>query len=228
MGRSSASRWSRTRPRSSGHSSSATSTARRTPTASPGVEETTYTAATDASAGALRNDAETTANIRILDPAIVSPSFGQLEQFKQYYLFPSDLDVDRYTIDGETQDAVVAVRELNQDGLGAGTTWYNHTVVYTHGYGLVAAYGNQRSTDGQPVFLECGIPSTGALGDFEPRVYFGENSPTYSIVGGPESSDPIELDYPSGGGTGDRQTTTRSPATAGRSSATCSTGSSTR
>ena len=170
-----------------------------------GVEETTYEASTEATAGQLRNDAETTANIRILDPAIVSPSFGQLEQFKQYYLFSNDLDVDRYNIDGKTTDAVVAVRELNQEGLGAGTTWYNRTVVYTHGYGLVAAYGNQRSADGQPVFIEGGIPSTGSLGDFEPRVYFGENSPTYSIVGAPKASDPIELDYPSGGGTGDSQ-----------------------
>ena len=80
--------------------------------------------------------------------------------------------------------------------------WYNDTVVYTHGYGVVAAYGNQRASDGQPVFLESGIPGTGVLGDsvgeFEPRVYFGENSPAYSIVGAPEGSEPVELDYPAG------------------------------
>lgn len=163
------------------------------------VEEVPYSATTDAEPGALREDAETTANIRIIDPALVQKSFAQLEQFKQYYQFAKHLDVDRYDIDGKTQDTVIAVRELNQAGLGDSQTWYNNTVVYTHGYGLVAAYGNQRAADGQPVFLESGIPSVGDLGEFEPRVYFGEGSPEYSIVGAPEGSKAIELDYPSGG-----------------------------
>jgi uncharacterized membrane protein (UPF0182 family) len=162
-----------------------------------GVEETSYDATTTAEQGALRNDAATTANIRILDPALVTRSFQQLQQFRQYYQFPPHLDVDRYEIDGQVQDAVVTVRDIDIDALGASATWYNQTVVYTHGYGVVAAYGNQRSADGQPVFLESGIPSVGELGDFEPRIYFGETSPPYSIVGGPDGSN-VELDYPSG------------------------------
>jgi uncharacterized membrane protein (UPF0182 family) len=163
-----------------------------------GVEEEEYAATTDATPGALRQDAETTANIRIIDPSLVSASVAQLEQFKQFYSFDKQLDVDRYNIDGKTQDAVVAVRELNVAGLDNSQSWINNTVVYTHGYGLVAAYGNQRSASGEPVFLESGIPTTGALGDFEPRVYFGEQSPDYSIVGAPKGADPVELDYPSG------------------------------
>ncbi|PSL39889.1 hypothetical protein CLV49_3544 [Labedella gwakjiensis] len=162
------------------------------------VEEVAYSATTEASQGALRSDAETTASIRIIDPAIVSPAVTQLERFKTYYGFNSELDVDRYDIDGESQDTVIAVRELRQSGLGDGSSWYNNTVVYTHGYGVVAAYGNQRSSDGQPVFFESGIPTSGELGDYEPRIYFGEQSPQYSIVGAPEGSDPRELDYPSG------------------------------
>ena len=157
-----------------------------------------YNATTDTTAGALREDAETTANIRIIDPALVSDSFAQLERFKQYYQFVDHLDVDRYVIDGETQDTVLAVRELDQAGLGDSRSWYNDTLVYTHGYGLVAAYGNQRTSDGQPVFLESGIPNNGSLGDFQPRIYFGEESPAYSIVGAPAGDKAIELDYPSG------------------------------
>jgi uncharacterized membrane protein (UPF0182 family) len=163
------------------------------------VAVTPYNASTDTSPGALRADAETTASIRIIDPMLVSSSFAQLEQFKQYYKFLPELDVDRYTVEGKTQDSVVAVRELNQAGVGTSQSWYNNTLVYTHGYGLVAAFGTERSTDGQPVFLEAGIPSTGALGNFEPRIYFGENSPTYSIVGGTSSTKAVELDYPSAG-----------------------------
>ncbi|MGW9166589.1 UPF0182 family membrane protein [Agromyces sp. NPDC055658] len=163
------------------------------------VEEIPFEAKTDAEPGALRSDAETTANIRLMDPLVISPAFEQLEQFRQYYQFPKQLDVDRYDIDGETQDTVVAVRDVKLSGLGDAETWFNSHLVYTHGYGLVAAAGNQRSVDGQPVFIQSGIPQSGTLGDFEPRVYFGEGSPQYSIVGGPKGSDPIELDYPAGG-----------------------------
>ncbi|WP_204162405.1 UPF0182 family membrane protein [Rathayibacter sp. VKM Ac-2754] len=164
------------------------------------VQVIPYDATTDAEPGALRSDAETTANIRILDPAVVTDAFSQLQQFRQYYSFGDQqnaLDVDRYSIDGATQDAVVGVRELNLAGLGTNQTWYNQTLVYTHGYGLVAAYGNQRSADGEPVFIESQVPTVGELGDYEPRIYFGENSPAYSIVGG-EGDRNIELDYPSG------------------------------
>ncbi|WP_349901686.1 UPF0182 family membrane protein [Parafrigoribacterium humi] len=173
-----------------------------------GVQEEPYTATSDAEPGALRNDAETTANIRILDPALVSDTFAQLEQIKQYYRFPSSLDVDRYTIDGKTQDTVIAVRELDQKQLGDANSWYNNTVVYTHGYGVVAAYGNQRSSEGFPVFLESGIPVKGKLGKFEPRIYFGENSPGYSIVGAPKGAPKIEFDYPAGDKQSNKNATT--------------------
>ncbi|QAB17579.1 UPF0182 family protein [Leucobacter muris] len=156
------------------------------------VEVERYDAVTDAEPGALRNDAVTTANIRIIDPEIVSPTFAQLEQIRQYYKFPTTLSVDRYEIEGQVEDTVSAIRDIDisdQDG------WYNRTLVYTHGYGLVAAFGNQRSPGGEPVFLENGIPTSGKLGKFEPRVYFGMNSPEYSIVGG-ERDRAIELDFP--------------------------------
>ncbi|MBP1324821.1 uncharacterized membrane protein (UPF0182 family) [Leucobacter exalbidus] len=156
------------------------------------VKTERYDAVTDAEPGALRNDAATTANIRIIDPEVVSPTFAQLEQIKQYYQFPKSLNVDRYEIDGKIEDTVSAIRDID---IRDQTGWYNRTLVYTHGYGLVAAYGNQRSAGGEPVFLESGIPSSGKLGKFEPRVYFGLNSPAYSIVGG-ERKKSIELDFP--------------------------------
>lgn len=161
------------------------------------VEQIPYNATTTAQEGALRSDAQTTANIRIIDPRVVSPTFGQFQQFKQYYRFPTYLDVDRYTIDGTSQDAVVAVRELDQAGL-TNPSAYNNTFVYTHGYGLVAAYGNRRTTDGAPSFFEGSIPTSGSLNVTQPGVYFGENSPVFSIVGAPEGAKPIELDYVSG------------------------------
>ncbi|GAB2453243.1 UPF0182 family protein [Xylanimonas ulmi] len=181
-----------------------------------------YDAATTAEAGALRQDAETTASIRLLDPQIVSPSFRQLQQNKQYYNFTDNLAVDRYEIDGESRDTVIAVRELNLAGLGASQrNWVNDHTVFTHGYGVVAAYGNQTGPDGRPAFFEGGIPTQGSLTDsqeYEPRIYFSPQTTTYSIVGAPEGANAWELDYQADDDQGGGQVNTTFPtsqATAG-------------
>ncbi|WP_104109262.1 MULTISPECIES: UPF0182 family protein [unclassified Arthrobacter] len=167
-----------------------------------GMEVTPYNASTTATAGALRQDADTAANIRLLDPNLMSSTFAQLEQYRPYYKFPKTLNVDRYTIDGKVQDAVIAVRELNPDGISSTQqSWYNQHLVYTHGYGVVAAYGNTVTSDGKPKFMQYGVPSTGVLGtdtSYQPRIYFGQSTTDYSIVGAPEGTDPIELDRPQG------------------------------
>lgn len=164
------------------------------------IEKEQYDATTEAEEGALRADADTAASIRLLDPQIVSPSFRQLQQNKQYYNFNDSLSVDRYEIDGESRDTVIAVRELNLDGLGQDQrNWVNDHTVYTHGYGVVAAFGNQPGPDGRPAFFEGGIPSQGAItemeGEYEPRIYFSPSTETYSVVGAPEGTKPWELDY---------------------------------
>jgi len=158
-----------------------------------------YAAATDASPGALREDAETTAQIRLLDPAVVSPTFDQREANRRYWGFDQVLAVDRYQMDGELQDTVIGVRELRPDKLDlAEQSWVNQHITYTHGFGVAAAYGNRRSPDGEPDFLQSGVPGEGKLGDYEERVYFGRHSPDYSIVGGAEGSDAQEFDYQAG------------------------------
>ena len=161
------------------------------------VEASAYNAKTTAEAGQLMDDAESTTSIRLLDPNLVSPAFKQRQQNKQYYSFDSQLNVDRYGVSGESRDTVIAVRELSQEGLENGQrTWINDHTVYTHGYGVVTAYGNTASSDGSPAFWEGGIPSEGELGDYEPRIYFGKSTPSYSIVGGDDGGNPRELDYP--------------------------------
>ena len=167
-----------------------------------------YKATTKASRGQLRNDAATIPGIRLVDPSVVSPTFKQLQAVKNYYQFPDALDVDRYTINGKVNDTVVAVRELDLAGIPAGQrNWVNDTTVYTHGFGLVAAYGNRSGEDGQPVFYQQNIPPVGPLGAFEPRIYFGESSPAYSIVGGPAGGPKKELDYPDSSPTGQQNNT---------------------
>jgi uncharacterized protein len=162
-----------------------------------GILTEPYEANVTAAPKALRDDAETAASIRLLDPQVVSPSFKQLEQVTSFYSFPDTLSVDRYQLDGKVQDTVVAARELNLSGLEPSQrNWTNDVTVYTHGYGVVAARGNTTAGRGAPSFFERGIPSVGELGDYEPRLYFSPESPAYSIVGGPEATTGWELDYP--------------------------------
>jgi uncharacterized membrane protein (UPF0182 family) len=159
------------------------------------VEVKDFEATLNASAGQLSNNAATIANIRLMDPNVLSPTFRQLQQIKPYYTFAPTLDVDRYKVDGVSYDTIVAVRELNIDG-NPSRNWINDHLVYTHGFGFAAAYGNVRDADGKPSFVVGDLPPTKGLGDFEPRIYFGENVPDYSIIGGTTTGEPVEFDYP--------------------------------
>ena len=164
------------------------------------VKTEQYQATTEGEEGALADSAESTAQIRLLDPQIVSPTFKQLQQSKQYYTFADTLAVDKYEVDGESQDTVIAARELDLAGLD-NRNWVNDHTVYTHGYGVVAAYGNKVTSDGQPKFFEAGIPTQGKLTEseqYEPRIYFSPNASEYSIVGAPEGTQSWEFDYPTG------------------------------
>lgn len=164
------------------------------------VKKESYNATSEGKSGALAKEAESTAQIRLLDPQVTSPTFRQLQQSKQYYTFADTLSVDKYDIDGVSQDTVIAARELDLAG-NDNRNWVNDHTVYTHGYGVVAAYGNKVTADGQPQFMEYGIPTQGKLTKlkkYEPRIYFSPNAPKYSIVGSPKGSAPWEFDYPTG------------------------------
>ncbi len=164
------------------------------------VKKESYNATSKGKSGALAKEAESTAQIRLLDPQVTSPTFRQLQQSKQYYTFADTLSVDKYDIDGVSQDTVIAARELDLAG-NDNRNWVNDHTVYTHGYGIVAAYGNKVTADGQPQFMEYGIPTQGKLTKlkkYEPRIYFSPNAPKYSIVGSKEGTAPWEFDYPTG------------------------------
>ena len=159
-----------------------------------------YSAVTTTAAGQLKSDAEALPGIRLIDPQLVQNTFEQLQQVRGYYSFPNVLDVDRYVIDGKETDVVLAAREMDHAGLDpAVQNWNNLHTVYTHGYGLVAAYGNRRQSDGEPDWLARDIPTVGLLKADEPRIYYGEQTDNYVIVGRTEGESPIEYDTPGGG-----------------------------
>ena len=170
------------------------------------VKVESYSANTTLSPAELAASAESRVSTRLLDPTLISPAFEQLQQVRGYYAVPPTLDVDRYKLEGsdQPQDILIAARELDLSGLQASQrNWANDHTVYTHGYGVIAARGNQRGPNGEPVFVERDIPPVGELKTTTPpRIYFGEQSPTYSIVGAPKGAKPIEVDIPRGGASG--------------------------
>lgn len=97
----------------------------------------------DVSDDKVASDNATINNLRLLDPEILSPTFTQMQQLKNFYGFPETLSMDRYEIDGKLRDFVVAARELDPNELRENQSdWINRHTVYTHGNGFVAAQAN--------------------------------------------------------------------------------------
>jgi uncharacterized membrane protein (UPF0182 family) len=162
----------------------------------------------------LRNDTETIPNARLLDPNVLSETFTARQQIRNVYGFPEKLDIDRYTLPDSTtgqertRDYVVAVRELNSQGLSENQdTWINRHTVYTHGNGFVAAPANEvvaGQEGGEPNFTTKDLPTIGNVPVKQPRIYYGEliqqnGQDIYSVVGAPSGTDPREFDQPEDG-----------------------------
>ncbi|MGB4582432.1 MAG: UPF0182 family protein [Coriobacteriia bacterium] len=141
------------------------------------------------------NDA-TIANVRLWDPAIVVQTYRQLQGIRPYYDF-TDVDIDRYAIDGVRRQVLISARELDVTKLAdQAQTWVNQHLVYTHGYGLVVSPVNEASGQGYPRFIVKDIPpeSDTDLTVEQPALYFGEQTTNYVIV----DTDLPEFDYPVG------------------------------
>lgn len=161
------------------------------------VQTKDYQAIDDPTLASLAKDSGTLSNVRLLDPSLMSPTFANLQQIRGFYAFANSLDIDRYSINKIKRGTILAVREVDLAGVSdSQRNWFNDHMVFTHGYGVVAAPDNTANVDGSPAFSESNIPPVGSLDIKQPRVYFGEQSPAYSIVGSPKGGTPRELDYP--------------------------------
>lgn len=186
-------------------------------------EEVTYLenwGAEGASNEAVASDEATISNIRLLDPDILSPTFTQQQQLRNFYGFPDTLAVDRYEVDGELRDFVVAARELDPNELRENQSdWINRHTVYTHGNGFIAAQANQvdevardvgSTRGGYPVYRVSDLQSQTLARENEanedlgikvdqPRIYYGPviasaaDGKDYAIVGTAGNGD-VEYD----------------------------------
>jgi uncharacterized membrane protein (UPF0182 family) len=165
------------------------------------VDYSGRTTATPAEVGA---DTATISNLRLLDPSKLSKTFTQLEQRKNFYGFPQQLNIDRYTVNHQVRDYVVAARELDSGALtGNQNNWINQHMVYTHGNGFVAAPANQVNSalddaaagqGGYPNFTVSDTSNKGDIPVEQPRTYYGRLIDDYSIVGATPGDKPREYD----------------------------------
>jgi uncharacterized membrane protein (UPF0182 family) len=164
-----------------------------------------YSAVSTQSSAQLAGAAAAVPDLRLADPGVVSPAFQQLQQVKSYYHFPPVLSIDRYRVPGSSLpvDMIVGVRSMSGPPAGQ-SNWVNTHLVYTHGYGLVAAAAGSSQPNGNPSFTESDIPPSGVLGSFQPRIYFGGQQTSYVIVGGRQQH---ELDYPNESSGGQQDST---------------------
>ena len=141
-------------------------------------------------------NAPTIDNIRLWDPSVLLTTYRQLQELQPFYQF-DDVDVDRYVLDGELTQVMLAARELDTAGIPGGG-WVNEHLVYTHGFGTVLSPANTVTSQGQPDFLvkdinqDAGGPES--VNVEQGRIYFGETveSANYVIVGTKEQ----EVDFP--------------------------------
>ncbi len=135
--------------------------------------------------------------IRLWAPDILKAVNDQTQFIRLYYNFP-DVDVDRYMLNGKLTQLMLSLRELNIDRLAAQSrTFQNETMIYTHGYGDVAAPVNKFTHEGLPEYYIRDIPVVSSYPELkidQPRIYFGEETYNHVYV----NTKLKEFDFPKG------------------------------
>ncbi|MBW4534660.1 MAG: UPF0182 family protein [Pleurocapsa minor HA4230-MV1] len=150
----------------------------------------------NANADVLTENKATIDNIRLWDELPLLSTYRQLQEIRFYYRF-NDIDVDRYTLNGDYRQVMLSAREFDYTQVpSSAKTWVNQRLKYTHGYGLVMNPVNEVTADGLPVLFVKNIPpvSQTDLKITEPGIYYGELTTDYVYTG----MDTYEFDYPRG------------------------------
>jgi len=160
-----------------------------------GIKEQDFPAEDRLTAAALDRNSLTIKNIRLWDHRPLLTSFAQLQEIRTYYKF-ADVDVDRYTLNGELRQIMLSAREMSYAHLPS-RVWINEHLTFTHGFGLVAGPVNRITPEGLPDLFVQDIPPAvkgGMPKITRPEIYYGELSNEYAIV----RTKSQELNYPAG------------------------------
>ncbi len=154
-----------------------------------GINATNFDYRTNLTPADLTDNSQTIGNARLWDHDAIEKDFQQFQSLQTYYKFVN-ADTDRYIVDQQLRQVLIAARELNSDDLPS-QSWVNRHVVYTHGYGAVVSPANT-SDAGQPTYFLKDIPGKGQLDLSRPQLYFGEQLSSYALVGAKQP----EFDHP--------------------------------
>ena len=155
-----------------------------------------FDAESELTADELLAQPDTIRNIRLWDYRPLLQTYNQVQALRQQYQF-TDIDIDRYTVEGERRQLMLSARELIPEQLEQpAQTWVNRKLVYTHGYGVAASPVAEITPDGLPTFVLQDLPVRGILEVTRPQIYFGERTNEYVIV----KTATEEFDYPRGEG----------------------------
>ncbi len=154
----------------------------------------------------LIDNAETVNNIRIIDFPQTLKISNQVQSIRNYYSF-NDMDIMIYDINGEKTAVALSAREMNKERLDVSAKNYiNLKMKYTHGMGVVMNPLNQITSQGQPQYIIRDIPPSSVQGAptiTQPRIYYGESTDDYVIVGTKgQELDEIEAAYSYSGSSG--------------------------
>ncbi len=159
------------------------------------VDEVPFQIQEDLTAEDIQSNITTINNLKIQDKRPLRRTYQQLQEIRTYYDF-SNVDEDRYLIDGQYRQVMLAARELSYNQIPS-PTWQNRHLFYTHGYGLCLSPVNTSTPEGLPVLFVKDIPPVSNSDDLvvrRPELYFGENMDAYAVV----KTTQEEFDYPEG------------------------------
>jgi len=131
-------------------------------------------------------------NIRLWDEGPLLQSYNQIQFFRLYYDFMA-VHTDRYRVDGELRQVMLATRELSADKLpDEAQRWVNRHLQFTHGYGVAMSPVTEVQPGGRPGFFIRDVPPKGKIPLERPDIYYGLNSLDYLVV----RSQMQEFNYP--------------------------------
>ena len=161
------------------------------------ITEIDYPGNTPITISALKADQSTLNNIRLNDTRPMLQAYNQKQGIRLYYKF-HDIDIDRYTINGEYRQVMIGPREISTPDLDEkAKTFVNMRFKYTHGFGASASFANAVTSEGLPSFAIKNVPSVSEFTEFkmsEPRIYYGELTNDWVVA----NTSVKEFDYPLG------------------------------
>jgi uncharacterized membrane protein (UPF0182 family) len=140
----------------------------------------------------------TLSEVRIWDPRALDDVLEQFQELRLYYEV-TNVDFDRYQLDGRYRQVMIAPREMESTNLPAESqTFVNRHFKYTHGYGLVMAPVSDFTSTGLPKLIVRDLPPVAehpSVRILRPEIYYGELTNHYVVA----NSRAPEFDYPAGG-----------------------------